>query len=254
MRHRDRSEPLPTIKDAYFRFRRIDPTPLTAYEFVAPFRLAKYPCVLIPSVSYSMAFLFASTLIILEIPVLFKKKFGFNAQQLGLQYIGVIIGSMIGELFGGRLSDFWMATAKARSPRRIVQPEHRLWLSYPGYLFAICGVVVFLVRTEQAPQGQWNVTPIIGAGIASVGKQMITTIIITYAVDCYPEEAASVGVFVCFVRQIWGFLGPFWFPQMFDAVGLVGSAGVTVGLIVGISILPTVMVQIWGGRLRFNSK
>jgi hypothetical protein len=74
----------------------------------------------------------------------------------------------------------------------------------------ICGVVVFLVRIEQAPAGHWNVTPVIGAGIAAAGNQIVTTVLITYAVDCYPDEAGSIGVFITFVRQIWGFIGPFW--------------------------------------------
>ena len=36
------------------------------------------------------------------------------------------------------------------------------------------------------------------------GNQIVTTVMTTYAVDCYREEAASVGVFISFVRQIWG--------------------------------------------------
>ena len=69
---------------------------------------------------------------------------------------------------------------------------------------------VFLVCIQQAPEGHWNVTPIVGAAIAGAGNQIVTTVLITYAVDCYYEEAASIGVFITFVRQIWGFIGPFW--------------------------------------------
>lgn len=36
--------------------------------------------------------------------------------------------------------------AKTRPP-----PEFRLWLSYAGFLLTIVGVVVLLVRTQQAP-------------------------------------------------------------------------------------------------------
>ncbi|PVI05024.1 MFS general substrate transporter [Periconia macrospinosa] len=249
---------LPTFKQTCLHFHRIDPTPLTALTFLSPFRLATYPCVLIPAISYSMSYLFASTLVIIEIPQLFIPKFHFNQQQLGLQFISVIVGALIGDQLGGRLSDFWMAQARARrahaptptTPTRTIAPEYRLWLAYPGYLFCIIGVTVFLVRTEQAAPNKWNITPIIGVAIASVGKQMITTVLITYAVDCYPDEAAGIGVFMTFVRQIWNFLGPFWFPQMFDGVGLKGSVGIAVGLIVGVSILPTGWVHWRGGSWR----
>jgi len=69
------------------------------------------------------------------------------------------------------------------------------------------------VRIDQAPEGHWNVTPIIGAGIAAAGNQIVTTVLITYAVDSYPEEAGSIGVFITLVRQLWGFLGPFWYVR-----------------------------------------
>jgi hypothetical protein len=94
-------------------------------------------------------------------------------------------------------------------------PEFRLWLSYIGYLLTIIGVVAFLVQIQIAPTLHWNVTPIIGAGIAGAGNQIVTTVLITYAVDCYREEAASVGVFITFVRQMWGFIGPFWCVRTF---------------------------------------
>ena len=89
-------------------------------------------------------------------------------------------------------------------------PEYRLWLSYAGYVLAICGTVIFLVRIQLAPPLQWNVTPIIGAGIAAAGNQLATTVLITYCVDCYHEDAASIGVFINLVRHVWGFIGPFW--------------------------------------------
>jgi hypothetical protein len=197
------------FKQEYFTFKRIDPKSLTWWDFVQPLRFVTRACVFIPAAAYSMIFLFGSILISIEIPQLFGKKFHFNAQQLGLQFIGMIVGSIIGAEMGGSLSDFWMNRRKRKtgiSP----QPEFRLWLSYSGFLLTICGVVVFLVRIEQAPPLHWNVTPIVGAAIASVGNQIVTTVLITYAVDCYREEAASVGVFINFVRQIWGFIGPFW--------------------------------------------
>jgi hypothetical protein len=198
------------FKESYLKFRRIDPTPLTAMEFISPLRLAKYPCVMVPAVAYAMVFLFASVLTTVEIPQLFAEKFHFNPQQLGLQFLGLIIGSIIGEQIGGHSSDLWMRwRSKKVAPGR-PDPEFRLWLSYFGILLTICGMVVFLVRIQQAPVGHWNVTPIIGAGIAAAGNQIVTTVLITYAVDCYPDEAGSIGVFITFVRQIWGFIGPFW--------------------------------------------
>jgi hypothetical protein len=100
---------------------------------------------------------------------------------------------------------------RARRIDRKAEPEFRLWLSYFGFALTIIGLIVFLVCTQEAKTGHWNVTPIIGTAISAVGNQLVTTVMVTYAIDCFPQEAASIGVFVTFVRQIWGFLGPFWY-------------------------------------------
>lgn len=148
--------------------------------------------------------------IAIEIPQLFVEKFHLNAEQIGLQNISIILGTLIGEQLGGTLSDGWMWRRQRKMKERMVQPEFRLWLSYIGYLLVICGVIVFLIQIKQA-DARWNITPIIGAGIAAAGNQIVTTVLITYAVDCYRDEAASIGVFITFVRQELGFIGPFWY-------------------------------------------
>lgn len=193
-----------------------------------------------------MTFLFGSILITVEVPQLFGPRFHFNTQQLGLQFISMIIGAFIGEQLGGFTSDVWM-NRRSKKIGTQPEPEWRLWLSYGGYILTIVGVIVFLVQIENLGT-HYNITPLVGAAIASGGNQIVTTVLITYAVDCYREQAASIGVFINFVRQTWGFIGPFWFPQMFNNVGLYGSAGITTGMLVAVSLLPTILLQ-WKGRV-----
>ncbi|KKK18579.1 hypothetical protein ARAM_005730 [Aspergillus rambellii] len=236
----------PVWKREYLQIRRIDPTPLSWYEFIKPLGLCARPCVMVPAASYAMIFLLCNVLATVEVPQLLQARFGLNAEQLGLQFLGPIIGSVIGEQLGGHSSDLWMSHRAKRSQRK-PEPEYRLWLSYLGYACAIVGIIVFLVCTAQSAEGKWNVAPIIGIAIAAAGNQLVTTVLITYAVDCHPEDASSVGVCITFVRQIWGFLGPFWFPDMFESVGIAASAGVCVALMVGVSVIPTIFLQ-WKGR------
>jgi hypothetical protein len=143
------------------------------------------------------------------------------------------------------MSDLWMRQRERKSRKR-PEPEYRLWLSYIGYILSIVGLIVFLVCTQLSGD-HWEVAPIIGIAIGAAGNQVVTTVLITFAVDCYPEEAGSVGVFITFIRQIWGFLGPFWFPAMFENVGVAASAGVGCALIVGASVIPTIIVH-WQGE------
>ncbi len=159
------------FKQEYLNFKRIDLTPLKLSEFVQPLFFVKSPCVVIPAVAYSMIFIFGSVMITVEIPQLFGEKFHFNTQQLGLQFLGTAIGSVIGEQIG---SDFWMNRRSRKIDAR-PPPEFRLWLSYIGYLLTIIGVVAFLVQIQNVPALHWNVAPIIDAGIAGAGNQIVTT-------------------------------------------------------------------------------
>lgn len=210
-----------------FHFRRIDQTPLKLHDFYHPLTFAAHPCVFLPAIAYAMVFLWTSIMPTVEIPQLFPVIFGLDTEQNGLQMISIIVGSLIGEQIGGFMSDKWMARRRQQQAKKsgithvedagspavhneaLVEPEFRLWLSYSGYALAICGFVVFSVQIGKA-SSSWNITPLIGAAIGAAGNQIVTTVNITYAVDCYRVEAASVGVFITFVRQIWGFIGPFW--------------------------------------------
>lgn len=202
-----------TFTQEYLRFKRIDPTPIRLSDFLHPFTLFARSRVLLPTLAYAMVFCLGAVFTTLEIPQLYVEKFHLDPQQMGLQYISVIVGSVIGEQLGGVMSDRWMRARQARAGAgAVVAPEYRLWLSYAGFLLTIVGDVVFVVQTDRAGSA-WNVTPDVGAGIAAAGNQIVTTVLITYAVDCYREEAASIGVFVTFVRQMWGFVGPFWYAH-----------------------------------------
>ncbi|KAJ5765422.1 hypothetical protein N7520_004981 [Penicillium odoratum] len=233
------------FKREYIYIRRIDPTPFTWYEFVKPLTMVTRPFIVIPTCAYAMVFLFANIMTTVEIPALLQTKFDLNSEQVGLQFLGLIIGSVIGEQVGGGLSDYWMRMRTRRTLSK-PEPEFRLWLSYFGYTLACIGMIVFLVCTQEATADHWVVNPIIGTGIAAAGSQIVTTVMVTYAVDCCPQDAASIGVFITFVRQIWGFLGPFWFTPMFDNVGVAASSGIVCGMIVAVSILPTMFLQMRG--------
>lgn len=197
------------FRDQYLTFRRIDPTPLTTIEFLQPLTLARRASVIIPAAAYAMIFGFANVMNTVEIPSLLQSKFGLDAQQLGLQFLSLIVGSVLGEQVGGPLSDIWMKRNARRSASRS-PPEYRLWLSYIGFFFTIVGMIVFLVQTQHATGGHWNITPLVGVALAAFGNQLVTTVLVTYAVDSNQTESGSVGVFITLIRQTWGFIGPFW--------------------------------------------
>lgn len=62
------SHTLSTWRAKYFNFGRLDPTPLTWWDFLQPLSFAFKPCVMLPAAAYAMIFLFGSILITIEIP------------------------------------------------------------------------------------------------------------------------------------------------------------------------------------------
>ncbi|KAF5856998.1 hypothetical protein ETB97_006425 [Aspergillus alliaceus] len=237
------------FKNQYLSFRRIDPTPLTFSEFIHPLTMAKYPSVTIPAVVYAMVFLFGSVLITVEVPQLLQGKFGLNAEHLGLQFLGVMVGTVLGEQIGSPMSDYRI-NRRALHVTKAPEPGFRLWLSYPGIILTIADVIVFLVCTQKAPDGHWVVSPIVDTAVAAFGNQLVTTVMVTYAIDGHPDDAGSVGVFITSVRQAWGSIGPFWFPDMFANVGIAASSGLSSALILACSLLPTITVHLVGRKWR----
>jgi MFS family permease len=185
-------------------FRRIDKAPFSLQDFLNPFTVCKYPKVLIPVIAYALCFCYANIALIVMMPISFGKKFGLDAQGIGLQFIALIIGSVLGEQVSGPLSDTFLNRYAAKTGRRA--PVQRLWLAYPGFLTIFVGILVWGIQLQNAKQGHWNVTPLVGAAIAAFGNQVITTTLITFAVDSYPEKSSHIGGAVNVVRQTWGFV------------------------------------------------
>ena len=73
-------------------FQRIDPKPIHMQEVLDPIVIGRHLTVLLPSIAYAIVFSFAGVFLTVEIPQIFILKFGFNPQQLGLQFIAIIIG------------------------------------------------------------------------------------------------------------------------------------------------------------------
>lgn len=241
------------FKRQYLSFRRIDPTPIRPVEFISPLFLVRYTSIMIPTVAYTIVFGFASVFATVEIPQIFIPNFHFGPQQLGLQFIGLIVGSIVGEQLGGPLSDLIInrRTKKLGGGRR-PEPEYRLVLSYLGFSLAIVGLILFGIQVNTAAKTGYNISPVVMIGIAGAGNQVITTVLVSYAVDCHPEQSSSIGVFVNVIRSTWGFIGPFWFPVMIENIGIAMS-GILMGCVVfAASVLPIVVLQLYGQKWRWS--
>lgn len=97
---------------------------------------------------HCVMFSFSSVLLTIEIPQLFTPRYGFNAQQIGLQSTGMMVGSVLREQLGGLGSDFFMSRSTRKSGSGKSEPERRIWLCYPGFLTVVIVIVVFFVQVQ----------------------------------------------------------------------------------------------------------
>ncbi|KAJ0121929.1 MFS transporter [Diaporthe amygdali] len=235
------------FKAKYLNFSRVGSRRISKLDFLEPLALAAYPCAILPTLAQSVVFLCGSIFITIEIPVQLQPKFHLSIEQVGLQFLGMIIGCMIAEPVGGLLSDVCMSLRTRTREGYESPPELRLWLSHAGYCLILVGVPLFLVSTENAVTGRWTIVPVVGTAIAAGGNQIAMTTLATYAVDCAVDDVVSVGILMSLSRQLIAFIGPLWFPTMMRNVGLKWCAAIIYALIVILSILSTILVQ-WKGK------
>lgn len=155
-----------------FPFHRIDPSPFVWAEFYRPFEHLRCMSVLIPIYSHSMVFNLVAGMLTVEIPQLFAARFGFGAEQIGLQFIGIIAGTIIAETFNATL------LYALRRRYETVRPLNYLVISYFGFLCVIAGLVTFCICLGNTQPMHYNVSPIIGIGIAGFGNQVVANFLV----------------------------------------------------------------------------
>lgn len=219
---------------------------LTVGLFLRPFKLAANLNVSLAVIAASITFCYANIVLVVEMPQVFGLLFKLNAQQLSLQYIALIVGSIIGELLAGPLSDWWMAFCIKKRGKKVI--VDRLWISYNGFLLVIVGLIVWGIYLDKAEPEKWLISPLIGAAVAAAGNNIVATVLVTFAIDSTPAYASDVGLYLNIARQVYGFLGPFYFPDMFDNLRFGPSAGLMCGLVAVFGVGSMALAHILGLR------
>lgn len=257
------------FKTRILKFERVGSKQISKFDFIEPLAMASSPRAILPALAQSVVFLFGSIFIVVEIPLQLESKFRLGSDQVSLQFLGIIIGSILAEPVGGLLSDVGMKLRRVARDGDMSPPEFRLWLSYAGYCLILTGVPLFLVSTNNAVAGRWTVVPVVGTAIAAGGHQIAMTTLATYAIDCAVDDAVSVGILTSLVRQIIAFLGPLWystlilchcgctsltlpfrFPAMIHSVGLSWSSSIAYSIIILLGLLPTILLHVKGNHWR----
>ncbi|RAL06922.1 MFS transporter [Aspergillus homomorphus CBS 101889] len=176
----------------------------------------------------------------------YHDQYNFSTSIIGLTYIGLGLGSILGLIAMGRLSDPITRHLAAQSKEGVKKPEFRLALMIPMSLCLPIGLVWYGWSADK--QVHW-IMPIIGTGWVGVGVVAVFTAIQTYLVEAFTAQAASAAAANTVLRSLIGAVLPLAGPSMYDALGL-GWGNSLLALIALIMVpLPLAFFK-FGERLR----
>lgn len=105
-------------------------------------------------------------------------------------------------------------------------------------------MIIWGVYLDKVKENRWIITPLIGAAIAAPGNNIVATVLTAFAIDSSPEFAPDIGLYLNLVRQIFGFLGPFYFHDMFHKLKFARSAGLMCGLVLVFGVGAMTLVHV----------
>lgn len=179
----------------------------------------------------------------------FEDQYGFSTKSSGLTFLGMGVGSLLGLLFIGGISDR-ILKAKSKptpqAPSGAMKPEYRLPPLLVSAFFLPAGL--FLYGWSAYYKTHW-IVPMIGTALVGIGNIVVFMCISIYLVDAFTNYAASALAASTVVRSIMGALLPLAGQSMYQSMGL-GWGNSLLGFIAVVCIpVPWGMMR-YGERMR----
>jgi MFS family permease len=215
-------------------------------DFWRPFQMVIYPSVIISAVYYSVTFAFSSILPAVTSATLFRLVDKFTTSQTGLALgFGTLIGSTLGELLGGIVIDRSMYLSRKGKGGEVVA-EVRLQGIWVGAILQPIGLLIWGFCWQY--KTHW-IGPTMGFTVMCFAIQIISTVLYSYAADCYKPQMPEIAQVFNFGRQTVGMTLGFWAIPMGTKIGY-QFMGITLSLIGLVTFLPVVYLMFRGQRIR----
>ncbi|PLB51405.1 MFS general substrate transporter [Aspergillus steynii IBT 23096] len=174
-----------------------------------------------------------------------RDPYNFNAQQIGMMNLAPWIGSTIGSLVSGPLSD-WLILFLARRNKGVYEPEMRLWIILAFLPCIPTGIFLFGIGLEHGLP--WPLLAV-GYGLCLAGIAPTASITLTYITDAYTEIVGDSLVGVTFTRNLVSTIFIFALDPWIEDVGA-QNVFVTIGVLLTAIILGTAIFLVYGKKLR----
>ncbi|PYH88249.1 MFS general substrate transporter [Aspergillus ellipticus CBS 707.79] len=184
-------------------------------------------------------------LLFTTVSTVFKDTYHWSTGISGLAYLGLGVGTVIGQATFALTGNRSIEQQKRRN-NNTFEPEMRLLVTI---FFAMFVPVSFFWYGWSAQEKAHWIVPIIGLSPFGIGMVGIYNTLQTYVIDCYPRYAASAMAALVVTRSLMGALLPLAGPRMYAALGY-GWGNSLVGFIALAMVPVPISFYRFGGRLR----
>lgn len=210
-----------------------------------PFVLFCYPAVLFGAFLYSLAIVWLIMVAQIINTVYGNPPYSFSSIQIGLVYVSPFVGSILGSLCAGPLSDK-MVRHFAKKSCGIYEPEFRLFMVLPAGLSTALGLMGFGWSAQA--HDAW-IAPTIFLGVVGFGSSLASTTAITFTVDSYKCYAQEALVTLNVLKNVMGFAFSF-FNTKFNVKSGYKTAFIVYGCVELIVCLFAIPLYHYGKRAR----
>lgn len=219
-----------------------------AWSCLRPFQLLFFEPMVLLLCIFTAILLGVLYLFFQAFPLVFSKVHGFDLQTIGLTFLGLFVGMVI-----GILSDpFWGSLRQRLVAKNggVSEPEFRLPSGILGGVLVPIGLFWFSWTTYASVH--W-IVPIIASAVFGTGTLLVFSGVFTFLVDAYPLYAASALAANSFVRSSFAAGFPLFSGVLYARLGYQWAGSILAFLTV---VMAPVMAAFffWGKRIRKGSR
>ncbi|KAH8115459.1 MFS general substrate transporter [Phellopilus nigrolimitatus] len=165
--------------------------------------LRPFPFLLSPAVWFTFLAYGCTTVWLVVVSVIYSLVFGsapyfFDATKVGLVSIGPFIGSVLGTVVAGPLSD-WSVKWAAKRNNGIYEPEFRLFLLVPMFILDIAGYIGWAIMQ---PKGVPWIGPVVMYSMISAGQCIGSTAVCSYLIDVHRKNTPECFALINFMKNM----------------------------------------------------
>lgn len=179
----------------------------------------------------------------------FEQNYGFREGIVGLVYIALGIGMMLGLMVQQAAGDRIVKNLSEKSNGK-PKPEYRLPIMMLAGFLIPAGLFIYGWTAQN--HVQWAV-PLLGTLLVGMGVSIININVNLYLVDAYTIYAASAMGASTVLRSIFGATFPLFALQLFDALGLGWGNGLLGFIALAMWPIPPLFMK-YGEYLRTDAK